>query len=221
MNQFTSHIDFNLTRKRFLMMKKQFSVFKSFSKSLLLICFVCVISLLFCTNTENHPDELYTDVTLHSSNLFLESNTIPAYKETIMLAQSGEPFTGVQSYYFKKNDQLFMTFTFREGIRIKEQVFEADGTEKYRKDTDFDFEVNQRLNVRVYDEGALTIEIIDSSPEHDGLHLYREWHTNGQLKFENTSNELGSNGLMTLYDVDGNIIEQELYKNGQLVEKIK
>lgn len=200
-------------------MGKHPSPFRSSAKSILLLPLICFFALLFCT--QSNSDELYSDVFLHTNSITIEEDTIPARNEIIMLTRNGEPFTGVQSYYFKNTDQLFTSITFKNGIRVKEQMFDEEGNEKYRTEIDYDFESNQRMSVRMYDEQALSIEIIDSSSEHSGMHLYTEWHSNGQLKFESTSNELGSQGLMTLYDQNGNILEQELYKDGELVEKIK
>ena len=222
MKQFTSRIDFSLTKKRFLMMGNEFSPIRSSSKSILSIFFISVVSFVFCTQTEINSDELYTNVQLQLvSSPYQQVQDSGSYHNSKMYDLEGKLFTGTQNYFFKKNDQLFTSVTFKKGIRTKEQTFKKSGEEWYRVEIEYDFEKDERISFRGYDLGTLTLEIIDSSSVHSGMHLYREWHPNGLLKFESTSNELGSQGLMTLYDQNGNILEQELYNDGELVEKIK
>jgi hypothetical protein len=55
MKQFTSHIDFELTKKRLQMMYRNYSPFRSYSVKIFIAPIVLCLSLMFCTNknTEN------------------------------------------------------------------------------------------------------------------------------------------------------------------------
>ena len=50
----------------------------------------------------------------------------------------------------------------------------------------------------------------------------KQWYSNGGLKFEAYfKGNIEYEGLMTLYDENGEILEQERYEEGELVETIK
>lgn len=54
------------------------------------------------------------------------------------------------------------------------------------------------------------------------LGYHKTWHPNGQLKYEAYfESNIQYEGLKTFYDENGNIIQQERYENGELVETIK
>lgn len=212
--------------KASFMMSKNRSLTKQIFRLIPLLTALLLVTLLFCDKQSN-PDELYTDIQLQ-----LES---PHYRQTLLdrnfddsrvFDMNGKLFTGTQNYYFKSDDKLFTSVRFKEGLRIREQTFKRTGEEWYRVEIDYDFESGEQVSIHAYDEGALTMESINSSPDHNGLDLYREWYPNGQLKFEMTSyseenKPVVYQGMMTRYDPQGNILEQELYKGGELVERIK
>ncbi|MFV1884118.1 MAG: hypothetical protein ACMZ7B_06510 [Balneola sp.] len=226
MNQFTSHIDFKLTKKRLVIMGKNSSLASKVIRLLPLLPIFLFITFLFCDRQTN-PDELYTDVQLTRSpslsNQVLDSGRVYASERYF---NNGELFTGTQNYYFKSDDKLFTSVTFKEGLRVKEQTFRRTGEEWYRVEIDYDFDTGEQTSIHGYDEGVLTMQSLTASSEHNGLDVYREWFPNGQLKFEMTSysedkRPIIYEGVMTRYDELGNITEQERYSEGELIEKIK
>ncbi len=223
----TSRFDFPLTKKRLMMMAKHFSSFRSSAKSILTVCFVSFLSFVFCTQTEIDSDELYTNVQLKLISLPYEQiQDSGGYYDSRMVDTDGNLFTGTQNWYFKKDEQLFLSITFKEGHRVKKQTFRRTGKELYRVEIEYDFETGEQISMHSFDDGILSIESFASSPEDHGLDVYREWHPSGRLKFEMTSyseedRPMVYEGLMTLYDEQGNILQRELYKDGELVEKIK
>jgi antitoxin component YwqK of YwqJK toxin-antitoxin module len=56
----------------------------------------------------------------------------------------------------------------------------------------------------------------------DSLITTKAWHPNGQLawEFQMTVPGGGMHGLTTVYDENGDIVEQERYDDGELVETI-
>ncbi len=221
MNRFTSHIDFKLTKKRLVLLNKNRSLAGRIIRLLPLLPMFLFITFIFCSKPDN-PNELYSNVRLQLiSSPYEQVQDSGIFYDSRMYDMDGVLFSGVQSHYFKSDDKLLTSVTFKEGLRVKEQTFKRTGEEWYRTEIEYDFEKKKRIAFRGYDLGVLTSELIDSSPDHDGKQLYREWHPNGQLKFQSTSDEKGTQGLMTLYNNSGNVVEQERYEDGELIEKIK
>lgn len=109
---------------------------------------------------------------------------------------------------------------YEEGNRVFGASYDKNGNEIHRIEQSFDGDA--RLSMRMYSYGNMTLEMIYPSTENSNIGTYKTFHENGALKFEmpaTNSNEY--NGLMTLYNEQGEILEQELYKNNELVEKIK
>lgn len=226
MKQFTSHIDFKLTRKRLVVMNKNRSWARRVIRILPVLPIFLFIIFVFCTE-QHHPDEVYFDIRLQQiPPPYEQVQDSGVYYNSRMYDMNGELFTGTANSFFKSDDKLLTSITYKEGLRVKEQTFKRTGEEWYRVEIDYDFKSGEQISIHAYDEGVLTMQIFTSSPEHDGLDLYREWHPNGQLKFEMTSysedkRPIIYEGMMTRYNQQGDIIEQELYKDGNLIEKIK
>ncbi|RNC83411.1 MAG: hypothetical protein ED557_10330 [Balneola sp.] len=216
----TSKLNFSITKKRLLMMSKNSPFIQRFGKVLPLVPLLFFIGLMFCDRTVTDAD-LYPDVKLKLLKSPYEQTLGGGVLDRRMYDSKGNLFTGTQNYYRKENNKLYSSFTYREGVLLLQKAFDESGNELHRVEEEYDFEQSKRVSMRMFDHGFLTVEIQDSSPEHNNMHVFREWHSNGQLKFEMTSDSLGTQGLMTLYDEQGQILEQELYKDGQMIEKIK
>jgi len=72
---------------------------------------------------------------------------------------------------------------------------------------------------RLTDSLVLSLKKIDT----DSLITTKAWHPNGQLawEFQMKIPGGGRQGLTTIYDENGAIVEQERYEDGELIEKIK
>lgn len=70
-----------------------------------------------------------------------------------------------------------------------------------------------------YANGNRQMEWLLGGITENGMGFTREWHPNGQLKFEMGWDENREyHGLMTKWDEEGNILDQENYSHGKKVE---
>ena len=222
MKQFTSHLDFRLTRKRLGMMIRPFSLIRSGSKMAFLLPLVLMLGLIYCSDSSEddffyeYSDALYTVPNLHIN---VEKSRDQGISGNTHYTSSGAAYTGTQEFRFKKNDSLFSETYYENGIFA--------GSARYE-----DGEITHRSQVGIYyDDFYLKMEHVEGAIIHqdiipveseDGLGHVRKWHPNGQLSYEATyKDHYEYVGLMTLYDEEGNILEQELYEDGKLIEKIK
>lgn len=229
MRQFTSHIDFSLTKKRFKMMIKHYSPIRSYSIKMILLPVFIALILMFCTKKEDpfphqitaeDNDILYSTVHLYvnppkSSKLNIERRGMG-----IRYDSKGDPFTGTQQYRFVKNDSLFNEVVYENGIMKSSEAYIKDGDSTNIYKSEYDYIGEHYKEVKYYKNGALLEEWKDAESNELGYH--KQWYLNGQLKYEAYfEGNIEYEGLMTLYDEEGNIIEQERYKDGELSEKIK
>lgn len=236
MKQFTSHIDFSLTKKRLKMMSKKFSALRSGTKGLILAPILLATTLMFCTNQSNYPMKITrdSDVAYFNTHLYADhekSRELMGERDGpgIRFDANGDPFTGIIELRYLNNDSLFSETEFKNGIMKSSVRYDKEGNalDKY----EYGYIGNQFKLIRHIDStGMLVEEWVDATPEKLGYH--KQWHPNGKLKYEAyfTGNirpkglkifNMQYQGLMTLYDEEGNIIEQANYEDGELVEKIK
>ncbi|NGP77618.1 hypothetical protein G3570_13295 [Balneolaceae bacterium YR4-1] len=222
MKQFTSHIDFSLTKKRIKMMIKEYSPLRSGFKSFLLLPVLALLILTFCTKETDYSDSnsrrLYHVPELHVDFDRSEELGIPQALSARFTA-SGELFTGTQKVYFTKNDSLYMELYFEDGIHTGSEMT-IDGDIFRQVHTVY---LNEPLfGKEIYVNGNLSYENIPPTESEDGMGHIRTWHDNGQLGAEVTyTGDQIYQGLMTEYDEEGNIITQERYEDGEMVKKIK
>jgi len=226
MKQFTSHIDFSLTKKRFKMMMKEFSALRSGSKGMLLIPVLLITTLMFCTTQEKTdysdliPKKTYSVPELHYDGNRSEELGIPLTMGA-QFTSSGELFTGTKKIYNTDNDSLRMELFYKDGINTGSVEYEDGNVWRIKRGRYLDSPHFKEM----YKNGILIYKNVPPSETEDGLGHVRQWHENGQLAFEAFySGPIGDRldqGLMTEYDEEGNIIMQERYKDGELVEKIK
>ncbi|HET8865051.1 MAG TPA: M56 family metallopeptidase [Gracilimonas sp.] len=226
---FSSSFNYPSTKKRFKMMIKNTSPLRSFSKRMLLLPILMATTLMFCTNknendysrkiTDNN-DALYSTVDLYFDNDRAEELGLLKDGPMIKFDKSGTPFTGTQQYRYVVNDSLFSETIYVDGITTSTTAYHKDGSlmGKY----EFGYVEDKFWATKHYNEDGLLIEEWQTPESEDSLGYIKQWHQNGQLKFEMTYKKgMKYHGLMTLYDEEGEIIEQERYEDGKLVEKIK
>jgi len=228
MKQFTSHIDFSLTKKRFKMMLKEFSLIRSGSKGMLLIPVLLIITLMFCTNKQDEfphkvsgdNDEVYANVELYVNPPRSEELNIERRGMGIRYDSDGNPFTGTQEFRFVKNDSLFSEMVYVDGILKSTTAYHEDGSLMGK--FEYGYVGDQFKTNKQYNKDGLLIEEWLNPTSTDSLGSIKHWHSNGQLKYEAYfKGNMKFEGFMTLYDENGKIIQQERYENGELVETIK
>lgn len=108
-----------------------------------------------------------------------------------------------------------------EGELLATRIFiKEDGTIHGKTTYEYD-ENGESVSMRGYISEQIIVEFVDQTISESGWNTTRYWHQNGSPKFELTSDSLGYQGLMTLYDEQGDVLQQERYKDGELIEKIK
>lgn len=160
-------------------------------------------------------DLLYTDVKL----------CLPNPVEGLVKGQSirfidwtGKPFTGTQSTFYRKNDQLYSESVFEDGLSTSLMVYNKGGSQRARVKHEY-LETEMVWNRRYNEEDLLVMESKSYRISDGGFGFVKRWHDNGQLQFEMKTDGSGKyQGLMTLYDEQGNVLKQENYKDGVLIE---
>jgi len=228
MKQFTSKIDFKFTGKRLRMMGKNISRNRSISIKMIIAPVVLCLSLMFCTtqNENEYPrmvtgnsDELYSNVDLYLNPDRADELGIEKRGFGIMFDKTGTPFTGIQQMRYIENDSLFSETVYVDGALKSTTAYHKDGSLIGK--TEYEYVGDQSANIMEYNEHGLLVGEWISSTD-DSLGSIKHWHPNGQLKFEMTHKKgMLYHGLMTSYNAEGEIIEQERYEDGELVEKIK
>jgi len=134
--------------------------------------------------------------------------------------ENGDPFTGTQELRFVENDNLFSKMVYEEGVLKSTTAYHKDGSLKSKYE--YDFIDDQFKTIKQFNEDSILVEEWISPTENNPLGTIKQWHENGQIKFKAYfSGNIQYQGLMTLYDEQGNILEQERYEDGELIEKIK
>lgn len=180
---------------------------KIFNKILTIAC-IAFVTMPGCTSEEEPTGALYSNVDLEMK--------LPDGGAHFRLLD-GEPFTGEQIFRYVKNDSLFVVNKFNEGLRQQTIAYNEDGsikgTYKYKyKNGHF------VGGTEYYSDGSKKLDWLQGGASEDGLGFTKEWHPNGQLKFEMQWDENNQyHGLMTKWDEQGNIIAQEKYEHGKQV----
>lgn len=237
MKQFTSHIDFSLTKKRLLMMSSTLSIWRAFPKMLFTVSMLSVLALISCTETKEWPDTMtwkevfdrIPPITYYDVELEYEGpNGVyhPLDESTgILIGPNGEPYTGERNTYSVDTDSVIYTETIVDGkvTRSEFPVYDSTGVYQYKSVTipSLDSEGNK---VTTTYTNRLTDSLVLSSirSENDSLITYVIYHPNGQIAQEfQIRPEFGLHGMATIYDERGVIIGQRRYEDGELIEKIK
>ena len=210
-------------------MIKSSSLFRSFSKGAFVIPAFGLLAFLFCaeSNPEDSGFMTYPMIYNLSADVELVYPDPLDTQESELLYRStdGELYSGVVTYLEQETNQLHSRQFFENGLMVSSIDYDEDGNQFVRLEYIFDNGI--QAGFRQFGPDDLIIREWVGTPEpDDSLTMIREWHPNGQLKFEMLASEgekhtLLYQGLMTLYDEQGNILEQELYKDGELIEKIK
>ena len=204
------------------MMFRPFSLLRSGSKTVVLLPIFSLLTLTFCSQRTNYSDsnsskldhvpELHVDFN-RSKELGIPKNLAARF------TTSGELFTGTQKVYNTEDDSLYMKYYFKDGIETK--------VIHYKKDGDFNRLIkgrylNKLIVKEIYTNGVLLYQNIPPTESEDGMGHLRGWHENGQLSVETTyTGDQVRQGLLIEYDKEGNVITQERYEDGKLVETIK
>ncbi len=221
----TSRFDFLPIKKRFKMIGREFSPLKSFSKSAIIIPAFSLLIFLFCTNSSQEYGFSW-GIDSNGNELSPDLNVVPkSPRDSQYFILNGELYTGELNLYGTENNQLYRKQFFKGGLIIGAIWFDEDGSQSVRYENVFESGI--QAGFRQFGPNDQIVREWVGTPEpDDSLTVFREWYPNEQLKFEMFSSSgdrrvVVYEGVMTLYDEEGNILEQELYEDGELIEKIK
>jgi antitoxin component YwqK of YwqJK toxin-antitoxin module len=131
----------------------------------------------------------------------------------------GNYYSGVRNHYHKDSNELAFSDKFEDGYRVTRINYDDDVEISFRYE--FEYENSNLLVRRKFNKSDILIEEWTAHINRDPGSI-KEWHRNEQLKFDvQYYDNLEYEGLMTLYDEEGNILEQKRYEDGELVETIK
>jgi len=238
MKQFTSHIDFSLTKKRLKMMGKKISKIKVGAVWLFVLPLSVALIIVFSAQTDDYPQtismqEIWDSMpptTYHDVELKYEGSPglyHPLDERTgVLIGPNGKPFTGERNTYRVETDSLIQKETIVNGkiTQTEFHMYDSTGVFQYRSvvipslDEDGNT-VSSYYDDRLSDSLVLNMKKIDT----DSLITTKAWHSNGELawEFQMKMPGGGMHGLTTVYDEKGVIVEQERYEDGELIEKIK
>lgn len=200
---------------------------RSGSKKLVILPMLALLTLTFCSKEPDLSDvklsdfiepTTYTDVKLQYDADRSEELGVPFFAQ---YTSNGDLFTGTQNVYYVKNDSLYMELYYEGGFNTG-SLMTKNGDIYLQKHTLY---MDKPHLEEMYVNEVLVYQDLNPGKTEDVLGHVRLWHRNGQLSFESyytgyTGNKLDQ-GLMTEYDEEGRIISQEMYEDGELIEKVK
>ncbi len=235
MKQFTSRIDFSITKKRLNMLSKKASKSSMLPKALFVIPVFSILTLMFCADSEN-PYENMNHIELSAINKSMyydiELDTEgyvglyhPKDERTgILLGPDGLPYNGKRSAFYSDTDSLFFTETIVDGKKTQMvmNMYDSTGTFSYQTLSEYSLDLNGNfVTISYANRQTDNLVLSDIKMDSDSLSTYVMYHPNGQIAQEfQIKPALGLDGIATIYDDKGIIIGQRLYDEGELVETV-
>lgn len=229
MKQFTSHIDFSLTRKRFKMMVQHFSPLSSYSKKVVLLPVLLALTLLFCTN-QNTKDGLIAhkirkgiETDMYESEPVLYSlkedkpNELFQFYPT-MLNENGEPYTGTRRFYNLKTNETGWEEVYNEGV-ITKIIYHSDAIKEMRNASyiTYQFKNGKYVAETVYD----TSKSLSYRSEYtDNVQL--SYGPEGQLIFHGITIDGNKWAYQKWWDLNGNLeMESSLVRDSSGTQQLR
>ena len=166
---------------------------------------IFLLSSLSCSRSSAPTDVLrsYPEVTYKQHNDHL-----------VAVNNSDEFFTGIRVLKYRNfPDSIHSTEYYENGLRLRAQG--TNWSYEYRYD-----DKGKLVGLTEYFGNGLEKESwLYGGHDDDGLGYMKQWYPSGQLKFKMGWDEDNKyHGTMTKWDELGNIIEQEKYVHGELIE---
>lgn len=241
MKQFTSHLDFFLTKKRLLMMGKRISGIKVGAIWLFVLPVSVASVIVLSAQPDNYPEtmsiqEIWDSMpptTYYDMELTFYGDSRYHYlddRRGVWKDTEGIPYSGPRSQYYINTDQKIMTELFKNGRIIQQNFFLSDSTDNVSSQSLVEFSISEQdeliSTVTTYFQTDSAYQSMIIS-EYDSTRNYKMYYRSGQLLSEwnvlvdYETPDLIKFGLQTYYEEDGTIGKQERFENGELIEKIK
>ncbi len=184
--------------------------------------FFGLILLNSCTNNAGHPIEIYTENEYLS---FIAENKSPRGSHWgTYFDSNGDPYTGEVNWYFKINDELARKEFYDNGKQIRVDIYDKEGNWVWFSKNEISEDENgikylEHFQKTENDSIFLAFDLIWN----DNSHTVKEYYLNGQLKYQYNYNTIVNrvDGMAYKYDQEGNLLKQERYEDGILIETIK
>ncbi|MCG8371881.1 MAG: hypothetical protein MI700_00015 [Balneolales bacterium] len=224
MKRLTNKLDFSLTKKRFWMMGKTLNPSKRRGIYTFILPFISITTFLFCTSTESQSQKYIqafnNEFVFSEPEVFLKLNS-EFRPDGYWYDSEGNYISGTVQLFELETGLIKRKDSVIAGLVHKTVFLDENGrsTNVMIKE----YSQNKLINETSWLMGDLFWK---NTYHTDSLMTSQQYYPDGQLKWEATS-VVGTipntryQGYMTLYDAQGNIEQQELYENGELVEKIK
>lgn len=215
---FASNLNFYLTKKRLLMMTKKRSFVRSTLKMAVLTPIVPLLILMFNTRVINKDHLLGT----YETELFADTVQVDEnFSYLKWKTAEGNFFHGSNKLFDPQTGILKKESIYHEGNLIAHKSYNDFGQVWFR--TDYKYENGLPITKRTNISGDLMSEFIYPVPDKEYRGVQRYYTADGSLQYEANflSHSENFHGLVTEFGTEGNIIEQERYENGELIEKIK
>lgn len=175
----------------------------------------CLIIMSCDMNTSQSEDIIKPDINL-TTDRYTDSVQRIGWKtfEVRQYEKNGESYTGKQTYYYQGNNDNNIPYwirSFKNGLIQEEVTFRKDGKEIGR--TEYEYSGKKVAKVTsFFAKGHKKSEVLHHSITEDSLSMIKEWHENGQLKFQVKFDKNNNyTGQITHRDEEGKIVEQTEY----------
>lgn len=240
----SSTLNYRLTKKRLILMAKRSSRYTMFTKQFALL--PVMMLFLFIFGAKERPglyESPYKSV-LGQEYVVYQFVSDEAYYSDIKLNVKAEPkskfanlkrkhddngnlFSGEQNWYGRQNDKLYYVYAYEDGLEIEFRGYDLDGALRFKQERTYNEGKEVYSKTFVYQDGTEVLLLY--SKRENGFVTSTTLYENGRINQEYTYQENDDNrlrthiyhGYMTHYDEEGNIISQNLFDNGELIEKIK
>lgn len=183
---------------------------------------ICLICLTGCNKQVSHQDEIYSEneqLTYVSENKSSRGTHWATY-----LDSEGIPYSGEVHWYFKINDELARKEVYDNGKQIRVDIYDKEGNWVWFSKNEISEDENgikylEHFQKTENDSIFLAFDLIWN----DNSHTVKEYYLNGQLKHQYNYNTIVNrvDGMAYKYDQEGNLLKQERYEDGILIETIK
>lgn len=196
------------------------------------ISFILIFTLSFlaCSNNEGNTYESLSFIELDEMFPATYYDVELTVENELAFDENGTLFTGIRNTYDIDSDLLTVKTQFIDGRPTQYEFFEVDnngvnrssGLTKKSINEDGNL-VTRGFNYTVEDSLYLSYEMIET----DTTETYALYYDHGQilasytLFLDRETIDAKRQGLFTEYDEQGNIIKQERYDKGVLIETIK
>ena len=230
-----STFNYSLTKKRFKMMAKKSSLLVTVSKKVILIPIILSVGLIFCTksnhsdlplyNTGFYPNVSNANEVYKKPELTWKIEEIDGVRRGFSADSKGEPFTGVQEFRLVKNDKVFRTMSFKNGVtHTVTMYYDSTGVTDYKTSEDRPIikdgqKIGNEFVEFVDGKEILQYRNTDAEKTKDGYGYSRSWYDSGQLSSEYRSRDnILFHGLFTGYNESGQVTFQVRFIKNEQVE---